>query len=284
MGNEEQELREIKKEIIESRGLIIKTNNLVNSLGADLKTIAKKQTTYENHVKWNSAATYIIIAVLSFLGLKLAFDQFESRLESEKNEAVTKLKRLQKNFDELNAKIEKNTKIEEDALNLYALIKEAPKETVIEQLNKINIKELPILEQQFFSEQINNIKSQISMENYYSALEHINKNEWSQAYENLEKSIQIHPENNYVMEMKLNLCIVLMHLGRNNEAIVKLREMLGEELSKSLADDVYWYLAQAQLSANQIDEAKTTLRRLIKQFPRNQWERAAKTKLMELRF
>ena len=39
----EEELRDIKREIIESRGLIIKTNNLTNALAADLKSIGKRQ-------------------------------------------------------------------------------------------------------------------------------------------------------------------------------------------------------------------------------------------------
>ena len=39
----DEELREIKREIIESRGLVIKTNNLTNALSADIKSIAKRQ-------------------------------------------------------------------------------------------------------------------------------------------------------------------------------------------------------------------------------------------------
>ena len=40
---DEIELEEIKREIVESRSLSIKTNNLINALSADLKSIAKRQ-------------------------------------------------------------------------------------------------------------------------------------------------------------------------------------------------------------------------------------------------
>ena len=43
----DDELREIKREIVESRGLIIKTNNLTNALAADLKSISKRQLGFE---------------------------------------------------------------------------------------------------------------------------------------------------------------------------------------------------------------------------------------------
>ena len=74
MREAEEEIREIKKEIIESRGLTIKTNNLVNSLAADIKHIAKRQAGYERRFNWNSAVAYVLFATLAFVGLKLASD------------------------------------------------------------------------------------------------------------------------------------------------------------------------------------------------------------------
>ena len=64
MQDIDEEVREIKKEIIESRALTIKTNNLVNSLGADIKSITKRQESYERRFNWNSWVVYIIIASL----------------------------------------------------------------------------------------------------------------------------------------------------------------------------------------------------------------------------
>ena len=42
MQDIDEEIREIKKEIIEGRNLTIKTNNQVSALGSDIKAIAKK--------------------------------------------------------------------------------------------------------------------------------------------------------------------------------------------------------------------------------------------------
>ena len=43
----DEELREIKREIIESRGLVIKTNNLTNALSADIKSIANSEVSLD---------------------------------------------------------------------------------------------------------------------------------------------------------------------------------------------------------------------------------------------
>ncbi|HEX4355561.1 MAG TPA: hypothetical protein VHZ95_21695, partial [Polyangiales bacterium] len=68
MRDADDEIREIKTEIIESRGLIIKTNNLTNSLAADIKSIAKRQAGYEQRFNLNSAVAYALFAILSFVG------------------------------------------------------------------------------------------------------------------------------------------------------------------------------------------------------------------------
>ena len=51
----EYELEEIKREIVESRALTIKTNNLVNALAADLKSISKRQQGSERRLLVTSA-------------------------------------------------------------------------------------------------------------------------------------------------------------------------------------------------------------------------------------
>ncbi len=61
------DVKEIKKEIIEARGLIIKSNNLTNSLSAEVRSIAKRQATYERAMSWNSIAAYVIFVVLLFM-------------------------------------------------------------------------------------------------------------------------------------------------------------------------------------------------------------------------
>src|SRR5919112_1852089 len=74
MHEVDEELSEIKREIIESRGLVIKTNNLTNALSADIRSIAKRQHTYERRITWNSATSYVVFVLVVFAALKLAMD------------------------------------------------------------------------------------------------------------------------------------------------------------------------------------------------------------------
>ena len=47
---DEYDLEQVKREIVESRSLSIKTNNLVNALAADVKSIAKRHQTQERRL------------------------------------------------------------------------------------------------------------------------------------------------------------------------------------------------------------------------------------------
>jgi glutamate dehydrogenase/leucine dehydrogenase len=54
MADVDDEIRDIKREIIESRALVIKTSNVLSALAADVKSIAKRQANYERRISWNS--------------------------------------------------------------------------------------------------------------------------------------------------------------------------------------------------------------------------------------
>src|SRR5687768_5480535 len=90
----DEELREIKREIIESRGLVIKTNNLTNALSADIRSIAKRQQTYERRITWNSATSYVVFVLVVFAALKLAMDARIDQLKGESEQRVKDIARM----------------------------------------------------------------------------------------------------------------------------------------------------------------------------------------------
>ena len=85
MREVDEEIREIKKEIIESRGLIIKTNNLTNALGADIKAIAKRQAAHERRTWWNSVVAYALLGAACLFGFRLLLDVSIREMDGEEH-------------------------------------------------------------------------------------------------------------------------------------------------------------------------------------------------------
>src|SRR5690606_16845364 len=93
---DEIELEEIKREIVESRSLSIKTNNLINALAADLKSIAKRQQGYERRVFVNSATAYAVTIAVILLFVKLAWDIRLDTVRGESEESRERVAQLEK--------------------------------------------------------------------------------------------------------------------------------------------------------------------------------------------
>lgn len=60
----EKEFADLRREIVEARNLVIKNDNLLKNLGADLKAFGKRQELFERKQWSSSAAAYALFAVL----------------------------------------------------------------------------------------------------------------------------------------------------------------------------------------------------------------------------
>ena len=64
----ECDLSDLRREVIESRNLVIKTDNLLKNLHAELKQMGRKQEMFESRHWMTSIVAYIIFTVLIGLG------------------------------------------------------------------------------------------------------------------------------------------------------------------------------------------------------------------------
>ena len=103
---DEYDLEEIKREIVESRSLTIKTNNLVNALSADLKSIAKRQQGYERRMWFTSATAYVVTIAVVFITLKLAWDARVDAVRAETKGTRERLEQLDKELKAAQAREE----------------------------------------------------------------------------------------------------------------------------------------------------------------------------------
>src|SRR5690242_19017955 len=91
-----EELEEIKREIVESRALTIKTNNLVNGLSADIHGIGKRQQGYERSLKFSSVGFYAVVLGLVLTGAKIIVDARVDAERSARKDLEDNVERLEK--------------------------------------------------------------------------------------------------------------------------------------------------------------------------------------------
>lgn len=282
MQDADEEIREIKKEIIESRGLTIKTNNLVNSLGADIKSIAKRQAGYESRFNWNGAVFLVTVAAISFVGLKLASDARIHEIESEMRNLRGQVAELESELTEETRRAEERARAESRAGRFYDLIREQRRADVVEQYPQITNEKLSSAEEAFFRDTYDRFRLDLSIGAYQNGLELMRTARYAEAAEKFQESIRLRDEAAHIPSVKYQLARALRQLGRQSEAIVYARQVVEQQIDRDLQDDATWLLSRCAEELDDIDTALSALRTLIRRWPHSSLARDARPHLREL--
>ena len=168
MREVDDELQEIKREIIESRGLVIKTNNLTNALSADIKSISKRQQSYETRLRWNSATAYIVFVVVVFAALKFAVDARVDAIEAKYLHLGKENSRLSEEMTAFKDRERGRSTAEESAQKFYDLIRQNKRLEIVRGWDKVREQPITKTEQAIFADAVDRAKGDLAVQ-YYQA-------------------------------------------------------------------------------------------------------------------
>ncbi|MDP3279301.1 MAG: tetratricopeptide repeat protein [Deltaproteobacteria bacterium] len=262
----DEEFREIKREIIESRGLVIKTHNATNALAADVKAVARRQAAYERRLSVNSAVSYVLFTALTFGGLKLWLDASVRERTSENHAIQQQLDRSRTEIAGLQRERDERTQLETRTLAFYDLVREGKRQEAVEAWASLRRDRLPAAEAAFFQDTVDRFRTDLSISAYERGLEHARLARYVQANEAFDEAIRLREDASHIPRVKLAQGDSLRHLGRHREAIVVL-QTVAESADSEVADDAMYLVARCQQDLNLYGEARTTLRALIRRFP-----------------
>lgn len=282
MVDVDEEIREIKREIIEARGLIIKTSNLTNSLASDIKSIAKRQAGYERRFHWNSWVAYILFAALSFLGLWLATQARISEAESAVEQLRQQAEELRRELEEERARAEQRAHAEAQAAQFYRLIRERRRVEAVERYPEIRRAQLSPAEAAFFQDQIDRFQVDLSVEAYQNGLDLMRTGRYAEAAEAFEEALRLDEDGTHVPSVKLELARALRELGRVARAKELAAQVAEQTVDRDLQDDGLLLFALCAQQLGQIDEARAALRTYLRRWPRGAFSVDVRRQLSEL--
>jgi TolA-binding protein len=276
MRDVDDEVRQIKKEIVESRGLIIKTNNLVNALGADIKSIAKRQAGYERRLNWNSGVAIAVIGVLSFVGLKLYFDAQTAGLRSDKADAEGKAEALVRDLEDEVQRSSDRGVAAGKAASYYELIRERNRAEVVRQYPAISKEALSPAEAAMFRDVEQQFRQELSLEAFQKGLASVAAKKPDDAIRRFEQAIELDPSGTHIPKTKLNLALVLRKEKRTSEALVLAEQVARQSVDADVQPDGWFLVAQCARDLDDLDTARTALKTLINKYPRSALSREAR--------
>ncbi len=274
---DEYELEEIKREIVESRSLSIKTNNLVNALASDVKSIAKRHQMQERRLIVNTATAYVVTIAVVLGFVKLAWDLRLDAVRSETRAAEEHATQLEKQLKALETRDEGVVRARRQASDFYQLVAQNKRREIIEGFPEVAKADLTPTERATFEAAVERAKDELSLIAYQTGLDHARMGRWQEAAQQLRESLAYKSDGPHSPSANYELARALVALGMHREAIT----LSEASADREVMDDAMFLLAQAQLEIQAYNDAKTTLRAFIRRFPKSSHILEAKAKLAE---
>jgi TolA-binding protein len=279
---DEYELEEIKREIVESRALTIKTNNLVNALAADLKSIAKRQQGSDRRVLFTSATAYVVTIAVLLVFVKLAWDIRLETVRAENKETRDQLEQAQKDFKAVQGREEATLRTARQAGEFYQLVLQNKRREIIDGYPQIAKLELTPAERAMFEGAVERAKNELSLIAYQTGVDHVRMGRWHEAQQAFRESLRYKGDAAHTPQANFQLSRSLISLGLHREAIPILMQLSEASADKEVMDEATLLLADAQLQIQAWNDAKNTLRAFIRRFPTSAHINEAKGKLAEV--
>ena len=281
----ERDLSDLRREVIESRNLVIKTDNLLKNLHAELKQMGRKQELFEKRHVMTSVAAYFLFAAIAIIG---AFTFARSEIRGAREEAVAnegKVKQLTQELDTLRRADSARRDASEKAARAYELLgseKEGPGQTLaMDQALHVDRQQISRLEAKALDDRAAGMKAKIAQ----AALERGNaafrRNDWNAAAQELTRYIELEPRFEESM-VWFRLGNALTQAKEHQRAIPALESFLKSTGGTKTAQYAGYLLGTDYEETGNGEKARQTYERALGLFPSSEFSGLIRARLKRL--
>ncbi len=274
-----EELARLREEVVNTRNVSIKTDNLIKNLSSEVKEITQKQRQLERKSFFNSVVAYIIFTVLIFTGLYLTFD---ARLEKhqadqalfEKKEAAYK-----NELTQLKSDLGRWQQIERELLEFERLVREGNKEQAVAKFASLRrVRFSGLLE-----DLIVRFKAEVAKEKYEAGLELFEQGAFNKADEAFLKSLEYSAEPEYLGNLLYHQGMAALRIKDFPRAAELLRQSLGFKHPRTVLSDARYHLAYAHDRMGEKRTARDLYQNFLERHDGHPFERRARQRYKQLR-
>ncbi|MFL5309192.1 MAG: tetratricopeptide repeat protein [Myxococcales bacterium] len=281
----ERDFSDLRREVIESRNLVIKTDNLLKNLHAELKQMGRKQELFEKRHMMTSVAAYFLFAALATLG---AFSFARSEIRGAREEAAAnegKAKQLTQEVEMLRRAEGSRRDASEKAARAYDLLgseKEGPGQTLaMDQALHADRQLLSRLEAKALDDRAAGMKAKMAQ----AALERGNaafrRNDWTAAAQELSRYIELEPRVEESM-VWFRLGNALTQAKEHQRAIPALESFIKASGGTKTAQYAGYLLGTDYEETNNAEKARQTYERALGLYPSSEFSALIRGRLKRL--
>lgn len=280
----EDEIKDIKKEIIESRNLGIRTENAVKNFSADIKQIQRKQESYEKKYIFTSVVAYLIFVGIMGAGAYFLVEARTEKLKAENAELVSKDSGVKAKIAELEGQLKARGEASTQAMKVYKSLKKGVSAEALADFDSVRGRGLSDLEQLLLTELVGSKRIEIARVEYEEGRRFLNRKEYEKAEEAYRKSLA-HAgatKETLLTDVLYDLGTTLHKLKKYADSTSFFERMLQRSTdAQRNGEATYLIAANAELTA-QPDKAKEGYLKFIQYFSKHKWMKQAKQRLKKL--
>jgi TolA-binding protein len=278
----DKEMGEIHREVIESRNLVIKTDNLLKNLHAEVKLVGRKQDEFQKRQWLSSATAYLIFAVLAIGAGLIAFSIRNATASHERE-------RLEKNIAELRGQLERQRN-ETHAAQLSArAASEVYRQMTagsgderlrgIDALAKLDTSKLSALEKQALVDRAELLRKEIGQVAFDRGRTAFRRNEMKSAIVEFSRFMAMNPPAQELTEASFFLGVAYALSRRHEEAVPMLARFVAEDKKAKSRPYAMLLLSHSYEQAGQPDKAAEIAREALGTYPNSEFAGQLRTRL-----
>jgi tetratricopeptide (TPR) repeat protein len=274
-----EELGRLREEVVNTRNVSIKADNLIKNLATEVKSITDKQRRQERRSLFNSGVAYLIFVMLIGGG---AYFTFESRLDRERSDKALfadKEAGYKKEITELNAELGRWRQIERELLEFERMVRTGKKEQAVAKFSALKrVRFSGLLEHL-----INRFRAEVALEKFESGVAHFRKGNFTRADAALTRSSEYDVEPPYLGQLLYYQGMSALRLKDFPRASDLLRKSLEHKQERRMMADARYHLAYAFDRMGESRTARDLYYRFFKRHEKHPWAARAKRRYQQLK-
>ncbi|MEZ4436575.1 MAG: tetratricopeptide repeat protein [bacterium] len=274
-----EELARLREEVVNTRNVTIKTDNLIKNLSAEVKAITDKQRQQDRKSLINSVGAYLIFVALIGTGLYLTF---QARMEKHQADSALFEKKeagYKREIAELNAELGRWKQIERELLEFERLVRDGNKEQAVAKFSSLRrVRFAGLLE-----DLIVRFKAEVARDKYDAGVEHYAQGNFDKADEAFIKSIEYNDAPEYLGELLYHQGMSALRMKDFPRAAELLQKALEYKHERRTLADARYHLAYAYDRMGEKRTARDLYYRFFNRHEGHVWAPRAKRRWAQLK-
>ncbi len=275
-------LEEIRREVVESRNMTIKTDNALKTLHAELKLVSTQQDAFQSRTWFSTGAAYVVFAALCVAGVVVISNTRAAGANAERERLEKQVGELTSTIDKLKADGTGQLAAEQSALQVYRQMTTLPGEERlkgIDALQKIDQTKLTAFARLVLQDRAVALRKEVGGAVLEKGKTAFRRQDWPETISQLSRFLSMDPAEDDALEASFFLGNAYFQSRKFEDAIKHLTRFSDGDKKAKLRDFAMLMLMQCYDMTGAKEQAVATAKEAYNSYPSSDFRNQFVTRL-----